>query len=110
MSPRRDETKPFLRKGLTLQLSPYVSETPNGIVYAMTLSTILKLYLLRYTPLTNSFNSRCLARITGREIREEARDPTLVASPGGRLTKTRNCALSASQRDPLRRAPSQYCL
>ena len=46
MSPRRDETKPFLRKGLTLQLSPYVSETPNGIVYAMTLSTTLKLYLL----------------------------------------------------------------
>ena len=39
MSPRRDETKPFLRKGLTLQLSPCVSETPNGIVYAMTLST-----------------------------------------------------------------------
>ena len=53
MSPRRDETKLFLRKGLTLQLSPYVCETPNGIVYAMTLSTILKLYLLRYTPLAN---------------------------------------------------------
>ena len=53
MSPRRDETKPFLRKGLTLQLSPYVSETPNGIVYAMTLSTTLKLYLLRHTPLAN---------------------------------------------------------
>ena len=33
--------------------SIYVSETPNGIVYAMTLSTILKLYLLRYTPLAN---------------------------------------------------------
>ena len=53
MSPRRDETKPFLRKGLTLQLSPYVSETPNGIVYAMMLSTTLKSYLLQYTPLTN---------------------------------------------------------
>ena len=53
MSPRRDETKPFLRKGLTLQLSPYVSETPNGIVYAMTLSTTLKPYLFRHTPLAN---------------------------------------------------------
>ena len=53
MSPRRDETKPFLRKGLTLQLSPYVSETPNGIVYAMMLSTTLKPYLLRYTSLAN---------------------------------------------------------
>ena len=58
MSPRRDETKPFLRKGLTLQLSPYVSETPNGIVYmyAMTLSAILTLYLLRQTPLANFLN------------------------------------------------------
>ena len=43
----------FFEKGLTLQLSPYVSETPNGIVYAMTLSTILTLYLLRQTPLAN---------------------------------------------------------
>ena len=53
MSPRRDETKPFLRKGLTLQLSPYVCETPNGIVYAMMLSTTPIPYLLRYTPLAN---------------------------------------------------------
>ena len=43
----------FFEKGLTLQLSPYVSETPNGIVYAMMLSTTLKLYLLWHTPLAN---------------------------------------------------------
>ena len=43
--------------------SIYVSETPNGIVYAMTLSTILKLYLLRYTPLANfPLRLRCAER------------------------------------------------
>ena len=40
-------------KGLTLQLSPYVSETPNGIVYATMLFATLKLYFLQYTPLAN---------------------------------------------------------
>ena len=43
----------FFEKGLTLQLSPYMCETPNGIVYAMMLSTTLKPYLLQYTPLAN---------------------------------------------------------
>ena len=43
----------FFEKGLTLQLSPYVSETLNGIVYAMTLSTTPKLCWLRYTPPAN---------------------------------------------------------
>ena len=43
----------FFEKGLTLQLSPYVSETLNGIVYAMTLSTTPKLCLLRHAPLAN---------------------------------------------------------
>ena len=43
----------FFEKELALQFSPCVSETPNGIVYAMTLSAILTLYLLRQTPLAN---------------------------------------------------------
>ena len=38
-------TKLILEKGLTLQLSPNVVETPHGIVYAMTLSTTLEPYL-----------------------------------------------------------------